>query len=173
MEKKKKALLIIDLQNGVCYQEQPLHHLNELLKRVNQRIKSYREAGRPIIFVQHNDEDLVQGTKTWQLHPDLQALPATDYFVQKIHANSFYHTNLQEILQKEQVNELEIWGAQTEYCMDTTIKFAHGLDYKVFIESGSSSTVDNDFMSAEKTIAFYEKIWQGRFATITASNKYK
>ena len=51
-------------------------------------------------------------------------------FVRKTHANSFYKTNLKEILDQLSVNRIEFCGAQTEYCMDATIKFAHGLDTK-------------------------------------------
>lgn len=161
----KKVLLIIDLQQGVCYGEETLHELDLLLQRVNTRIATYREQGLPIIFIQHEDEDLVPQTNEWSLHPALASSPE-DYYVAKTHANSFYHTKLQEVLDKEQVTDLEIWGAQTQYCMDSTIKFAHGLGYKLFMEPGGSSTVSNEFMSAAQTIGFYENIWRDRFVTM-------
>ncbi len=34
------ALLIIDLQNGVCCGETQLHHLDELIIRVNQKLSA-------------------------------------------------------------------------------------------------------------------------------------
>lgn len=161
----KEALLIIDLQKGVCKGASPLYQVDILIERVNQRIAEYRQKNLPIIFIQHEDEELVKESESWRLHPDLQAL-ATDHFVGKTHANSFYHTRLQEVLQQENVDALEIWGAQTQYCVDATVKFAHGLGYQLFMEKGGSTTADNSFMSAEQTIAFYEDIWRNRFATL-------
>lgn len=159
------ALLIIDLQNGVCYGETQLHHLDELIIRVNQKIECYHKAKRTIIFVQHSDADLVKNTQSWSLIPKLQTEKGT-HFVQKQHANSFYQTDLDLILKKHQVQTIEICGAQTEYCIDATIKMAHGLGYRLFLEKSLTSTYDNDFMSAPQTIGFYEGIWAQRFLTL-------
>lgn len=164
----KRALIVIDLQNGVCYGEQQLFHLDEMIVRVNQRIETYRNQRAPIIFVQHEDSDLVKDSVDWQLHPGLQT-KTTDLFIDKTHANSFYQTNLQQILQSKGVAELEIWGAQTQYCVDSTVKFAHGLGYPIFMETGGSTTVNNEFMNAEETIAFYERIWNHRFITLKST----
>ena len=78
----------------------------------------------------------------------------TRFFVRKTHANSFYKTNLKEILDQLSVNCIEFCGAQTEYCMDATIKFAHGLGYENFMVQKTTSTLNNPFMSAKETIDF-------------------
>lgn len=53
------VLIVIDLQNGVCYSEEHLFDLQNLLAKVNNRISSYRKLNKPILFVQHCDDDLV------------------------------------------------------------------------------------------------------------------
>lgn len=160
------ALLIIDLQNGVCHGVQPVANLAQVVTGVNQRIKRYRAAQRPVIFVQHTDADLLHGQPDWQLLAELD-VRATDHFVEKTHANSFYHTNLQAQLTTLGVRSLEIAGAQTEYCVDTTIKMAHGLGYQLQLVQGLTTTTANPFMSAQATIDFYERrIWKGRFLTL-------
>ena len=78
----------------------------------------------------------------------------TRFFVRKTHANAFYKTNLKEILDQLSVNRIEFCGAQTEYCMDATIKFAHGLGYENFMGQKTTSTLNNPFMSAKETIDF-------------------
>lgn len=160
----QQALLVIDLQNGVCYGQNELFDLEPLLAKVNQRIADYRRQQLPIIFIQHEDEELVKGCESWQLVPQLKNLPE-DYYVGKTHANSFYQTNLQELLQELAIKNLEIVGAQTQYCVDSTIKFAHGLGYTLFLQRNGTSTLDNPFMTAATTIAFYEDLWDQRFAT--------
>lgn len=159
------CLLVIDLQNGVCKGEQPIANFEQLIEQVNTRIEIYKANKRPIIFVQHNDEVLVAPQLDWQLVSELD-VPADAQFVQKTHANSFWQTNLQALLEQKQIHSLEICGAQTEYCVDTTVKVAHSLGYQLQMVSGLSTTVDNSFMTATQTIAFYEGIWADRFMTL-------
>ncbi|MGF9700382.1 cysteine hydrolase family protein [Paenibacillus sp. MABNR03] len=156
------VLIVIDLQNGVCFSGEHLFDLDNLLSRVNSRITLYRELHRPIIFVQHCDEELVPEEEPWAIHADLD-VQEQDFFVRKVHANSFYKTNLKNLLDQFAVHRIEFCGAQTEYCMDATIKFAHGLGYESVMVPKATSTLNNSFMSAEETIDFYENIWNHRF----------
>lgn len=67
------VLVVIDLQNGVNSVDYPLVHLESVLAGVNQRIASYRDAGKSVIFVQHVDEKLVIGSDAWALMPDMDS----------------------------------------------------------------------------------------------------
>ncbi|KRL60459.1 cysteine hydrolase family protein [Latilactobacillus fuchuensis] len=156
------CLLVIDMQNGVCQGAGPIDHLDGLVTQINQRLTDYRQANRPIIFIQHNDEELIAGTMPWQIIPTLETA-ATDINVQKTHADSFFKTTLKTILDQKQVTSLEICGAQTEYCIDTTVKVAHHLGYQLQMQSQMTTTFDNQYLSAAATIQFYEGIWQNRF----------
>ncbi|BAX69207.1 cysteine hydrolase [Latilactobacillus sakei] len=159
------CLLVIDLQNGVCKGKQPVANFKQLIEQVNARIEIYKANKRPIIFVQHNDTTLLAPQYAWQLVPEL-SVPADAQFVQKTHANSFWQTNMQVLLEQKQIHSLEICGAQTEYCVDTTVKVAHSLGYQLQMVSGLSTTVANSLMIATQTIAFYEDIWADRFLTL-------
>ena len=99
----------------------------------------------------------------WQIIPQLNTSNA--YFIEKTHANSFYQTELKQLLERLSISTIEICGAQTQYCVDTTVKFAHGLGYKVVMQSGATTTYDTEFMTASQTISFYESIWKDRFVT--------
>lgn len=156
------VLIVIDLQNGVCYGKEHLFELENLIMNVNERISLYRELQKPIIFVQHCDEELVQGEEPWAIIDKLD-VQEQDIRINKIHANSFYQTNLKTVLDQLDVNRIEYCGAQTEYCMDATIKFAHGLGYKNVMVHNATSTLNNTFMTAEDTIKFYENMWKNRY----------
>lgn len=162
MKTSADVLIVIDLQNGVCFSNEHLFDLQNLLTKVNNRIALYREHHKPIIFVQHCDEELVPEEELWAIHVDLD-VQKQDYLVRKEHANSFYETSLKTILDELAVQRIEFCGAQTEYCMDATIKFAHGLGYENFMVRKATSTIHNPFMSAQETIDFYENIWSNRF----------
>lgn len=160
-----KALLVIDLQNGVCKEDKVIYNYDHLIKGVNQRIQKNRELQQPLIFIQHNDSELVYGSESWQLVSELDFLTG-DFLIQKTHANSFFKTKLQQTLSDLKVTEIELCGAQTEYCVDTTIKVAHSLGYQLTMYRGLNSTFDNGWMTAEQTIRFYENIWDQRFLVL-------
>ena len=156
------TLLVIDFQNGVCKEPQDIFNIQECVTGINSRITAYRHAHKPISFIQHNDEELIFGSFLWKIIPEIDSQP-NDYFIQKTHANSFYHTKLRKLLNENDVRSIEICGAQTEFCVDTTIKMAHGLGYELQMKKGLSTTLDNYYMSAKQTVQFYENIWNDRF----------
>ncbi|MCC4436718.1 cysteine hydrolase [Limosilactobacillus reuteri] len=160
----KSALIIIDLQNGVCKSDQVIFNYENLISKINRRIDYYRSQNFPIIFIQHEDNFLQKNSTAWQLVSDLH-YKKNDILLSKKHPNSFYQTHLEKILENLGINNLEICGAQTEYCVDATIKMAHGLGYQVIMQHNTSSTFDNKYMTAEDTINFFENIWNNRFLT--------
>ncbi|WP_146551064.1 cysteine hydrolase family protein [Rummeliibacillus sp. SL167] len=162
MKKFADVLIVIDLQNGVCTGVGNLYNLDDLLIKVNKRISLYRELDKPVIFVQHCDDELVPEEDPWNINSKID-FRKQDLFVRKTHANSFYKTNLKDLLDTLSIHSIEFCGAQTEYCMDATIKFSHGLGYKNYMVRKATSTLNNAYMSAKETIHFYENIWSHRF----------
>ncbi|APU72243.1 amidase [Companilactobacillus crustorum] len=160
MPELAEALVVIDMQKALQYS----YNFNDLIQSINGRIAQYRQTNLPIIFIQHNDQDLVRGSELWQLSGKLDK-QQEDIVVEKFHANAFYQTNLNKILMEKGIRTLEICGAQTEYCCNTTIIMAHGLGYKILMEHDMTTTFDNDYMIAEDTISFFENIWNKRFVT--------
>ncbi|MBO0444760.1 hypothetical protein IGJ55_000226 [Enterococcus sp. AZ170] len=159
-----QALIIIDLQIGLESFGTGLFQRDKVLVGVNQRISEYRKQQLPIIFIQHEDEDLVINSQSWQLFDQLDAR-AEDFYIGKTHANSFFHTPLKELLDQLSITQLEFCGAQTEYCVDTTIRMAHGLGYTCFMKRGLSTTLDNDLLDAKTIIRHHEQLWDQRFLT--------
>ncbi|AUI72429.1 cysteine hydrolase family protein [Companilactobacillus alimentarius] len=160
MPKLAEALIVIDMQKALQYS----YNFNDLINRINQRIAKYRQSNLPIIFIQHNDSQLVRDSDLWELSKRLDRKP-DDLVVEKTHPNAFYKTDFEKILKENHVNTLEICGAQTEYCCNATIVMAHGLGYKLIMEHDMTTTFDNNYMIAEDTISFFENIWSERFLT--------
>ncbi|WP_057743118.1 cysteine hydrolase family protein [Liquorilactobacillus capillatus] len=159
------VLMIIDMQNGVCRSSEPLANLTKVISGIKERINIYHSQNKPVIFVQHNDEDLVKNSYNWKIINDFK-VSSHDILIQKVHANSFYHTDLQKILDKYEIKSIEICGAQVEFCVDTTIKMAHGLGYHLEMVRGLTTTISNQMMTAQQTSNFYQdQIWNHRFLT--------
>ena len=61
--------------------------------------------------------------------------------------------------------DIIVVGLQTDYCIDATIKtgYEHGFD--IIVPAYANTTVDNEFMSGEKSYKYYnEFIWPDRYA---------
>ncbi|SOB44027.1 Isochorismatase [Weissella viridescens] len=162
-----KALVVIDLQNGVCNPDFGVsaYSYKEVISNVNERIDFYRSTNQPIVFIQHTDDELKKGSDVWQFVPDLNVTDR-DVIVEKSVPDSFYHTKLESVLNELGCDELEFAGAQTEYCVDTTIKVAFDKGYKLTMSQNLvTTTLDNEYMSASDTISFYRDIWDTRFLT--------
>lgn len=159
-----KALLVIDMQNGVCTAD--IYKLNQTIENINSRIKYFRDHKLPIIFIQHNDQTLKSDSDSWKIVPQINYFKDKDITIQKTHADAFYKTNLKEKLEQLQINKLEITGAQIEYCVDTTIRVAHDLKYEITMYKGTTTTFDNEFLSAAKMVKYYYRMWDQRFLTL-------
>ena len=72
-------------------------------------------------------------------------------------ADSFYQTNLQKLLPKEDFERLVICGLQTDYCVNATVRQALKLGYDVVLAADAHSTVDNGNLTAEDIIAEHNK----------------
>lgn len=65
-----------------------------------------------------------------------------DYLIEKTKPSSFYETNLEEILKKENINEIVISGYMTQMCCDTTSREAFHRGYHVDFLSDATGTID-------------------------------
>lgn len=154
------GLIIVDMQKALQY----CYNFNNLIHSINDRIAEYRQANLPIIYIQHNDQDITRGSEMWSLSGKLDK-QTEDIVVEKTHANAFYQTNLNKILMSHGIRTIELCGGQTEYSCNATIIMAHGLGYKILMEHDMTTTFDNDYMIAEDTLSFFEHIWDNRFVT--------
>jgi nicotinamidase-related amidase len=161
MINNQTALLVIDVQKGLA----ETANFNSLIAKINQRIKSYREKDQPIIFMQHTDAELPYGSPAWMLAAKL-AVQNEDQIFLKYHSDSFFETGLQNYLTNRQINQLEICGLQTEYCVDTAIRVGHHLGFKIKVLSGLHTTFDTPLLSAAAAIKYHEDIWNNSFAKV-------
>ena len=125
----------------------------------------FREKGLPVIFVQHintrpDASFFLPDTVGAEIHPDIA--PAGDEPIVVKHApNSFFRTNLLELLQAREVNELVVCGMMTHMCIDTTVRAAkdYGIpvtllydacaarDLKIMEHSIPAQTVQDAYMA--------------------------
>lgn len=120
------ALLVVDVQNAVVAD---VPSRDELVATIGRLVDDARAAGSPVIWVQHEDEDLPHGTWAWQIVPELQ--PASgEQLVEKHHRSAFGDTGLGELLRGRGIERVVLVGAQSAFCVDMAGKhaLAEGLD---------------------------------------------
>ncbi len=148
-----QALLIIDVQQGLCEGEYCVLDAKEVIGRINDASARARAVGIPVIFVQHETvtDELKFGSRQWQLADGLRAEPG-DIRVRKTTPDSFQGTELLEVLRSRRVSELIICGMQTEYCVDTTTRRALALGYPVWLIADGHTTFHNGVLTARQII---------------------
>jgi nicotinamidase-related amidase len=152
----KEALLIIDVQQGLCEGECQAFDSAAVIARINTVAHKARKAGLPVVFIQHESGPgyLEHGTPAWQLAKGLHVEPG-DQFVRKTTPDSFLRTGLQELLQNQGVTELLICGMHTEFCVDTTTRRALALGYPVMLVEDGHTSAGNAVLNASQVIAHH------------------
>ena len=129
-----KALLIIDVQRdyflgGKCElvgTAKAMAHIKTVLCR-------FRELGYPVIYVQHINERagatfFLPNTDGVEICGEIAPRDGEPVVIK--HApNSFYQTELFDLLRKRSIDELVVCGMMTHMCIDTTVRAAkdHGI----------------------------------------------
>ena len=163
-----QALLVIDVQVGMFHESYPVWNGEHLLQTLQGVIAKAREAGVPVIYIQHCEgpgEQLEPGTPDWQIHPAIAPLEG-DLLVQKRYPDSFHDTTLQEELQARGIRRLTTCGIQTEMCVDTTTRRAVSLGYDVTLVADAHGTFNTPVLTAEQIIGHHNNTlrWFGKVA---------
>jgi nicotinamidase-related amidase len=94
-------------------------------------------------------------SRTWKLSE------AGEPVVQKHACDSFHQTPLQQELEQRGIEHLIVVGAQTDYCVGTSVRRATTCGYDVTLVSDAHTTDDNDILTAEQVIAYHNDLLNG------------
>lgn len=166
---QKTALLVIDVQNEMYEESNPVYKAVEMIGNLQSLIQKARSADVPVVFVQHNDEGLVKGTHYWEIHPSVSPEEG-DAVIQKWTPDSFHQTNLKEELEAKGIQHLVVTGNQTEMCVDTTCRRAFSLGYNVTLVKDAHGTWDSASLSAGQIIGHHNGVL-GNFADLKETNE--
>lgn len=158
------ALLIIDVQVGVVDGDLRAARLDAVLNNLNLAIDKARQRGYPVIFVQHEEEGLEQGSAAWQLHPGLAAL-ASDPRICKRYGDSFCDTELSGLLENQGIDTLWMGGCASDFCLDSTLRNAVSRGYQVTVIGDGHTTFDAFALTGEQVIDHFNAAWGATRAT--------
>ena len=145
----RTALLIIDVQQALCFGDYAGFEAARVIDRINLVASRFRAAACPVIVIQHESDTgpLQRDSEGWRLADGLEGY-ATDILVAKRATDSFHGTELQAVLQQRGTTDLVICGLQSEFCVDTTTRRALALGYPVQLVSDGHTTMDSPVLRA-------------------------
>lgn len=132
------ALLVVDVQTGVVTGN---HERDAVVANIGSLVEKARDEQIPVVWVQHNDDALVQGNEAWQIVPEL-APDESEPVVQKRYGDSFEDTNLESLLSDLGVGRLVVAGAQTDACIRSTLHGALARGYDALLVKDAHTTED-------------------------------
>ncbi len=170
----RTALLVIDVQNGVVGEA---FDRDRVIATIGALVERARADDVPVVWVQHADDALHQGTPEWQIVPEL-APGDGEAVVHKNYGDSFEATDLEERLAEHGVGRLVVTGAQTDACIRSTLHGALARGYDTTLVSDAHTTEDlRRFgmpIGPEEAIAYTNTYWSytaapGRTTTVTSA----
>ncbi len=134
----RTALLVVDVQNGVVGEA---HERDRVVANIQALVDRARAASAPVVWVQHSDDELTQGSTGWEYVPELQRLES-EPLVHKTYGDSFEATDLEQVLAERGVGHLVVTGAQTEACIRSTLHGALVRGYDATLVGDAHTTED-------------------------------
>src|ERR1019366_3069121 len=132
------ALLVVDVQKGVV---EGAHERNTVVANVASLVEKARQEDVPVVWVQHSDEGLTEGSDAWRIVPELSPDEA-EPLIAKNYGDSFEDTNLESVLSDLGVGRLIVVGAQTDACIRSTLHGAFARGYDATLVSDAHTTED-------------------------------
>lgn len=141
-EGQQTALVVVDVQVGVVADawEAP-----RVIQNVARAVDRARAQGVPVVWVQHHDHNLPQGSATWQWVPEL--VPSTgEPLIHKQFNSGFEQTTLEAELAQRQVAHIVLAGAATNWCIRATAYAAleRGYDLTLVKDAHTTETMVMD-----------------------------
>jgi nicotinamidase-related amidase len=141
------ALLVIDFQKGLVATDPLPGDAAAISANVRQLTERARAARVPVVFIQHEDEELVAGSEAWKIADTAQA-QSSDHFVSKRTPDSFLNTPLGALLEQHAIKHVVICGYATEFCVDTTTRRAAANGFTVTLAADAHTTHDKSHATA-------------------------
>jgi nicotinamidase-related amidase len=137
-DRPNTALMVLDMQRGVVAEA---HQRDAVVSNIAALVDRAREAGVPVVWVQHSDDRLEKGSEAWEYVPEL-GRREQEPVVHKSFSDAFDDTDLEQVLAAAAVGRLMVAGAQTDECIRSTIHGAFVRGYDVTLVSDAHTTED-------------------------------
>ena len=153
-------LLVVDMQKGLV--DEDLYAFDTFMDRTVRLVDAARKNNVEVIFIQHDagpGSGMSVGDRGFEIIDQIAPNMEEKVFTKKINS-SFGNIVFKQYMEQQEDKRLMVIGLQTNYCIDCTVKSAFERGFEVIIPEGTNSTFDNDYMTGETTVRYYnEDVW--------------
>jgi len=175
------GLIIVDVQNDYFRGgAMELVGMEDAASQCSKLLDAFRAAQLPVFHIQHLSTRpgagfFVPDTPGCEIHESLQPL-AGEAYITKNFPSAFRETDLQQLLQMSDIDELVICGAMTHMCIDTTVRAAFDLGYRSHLLADACATRDLEFngstISAANVQGAFMAALSVPFAQVSSTDEY-
>jgi nicotinamidase-related amidase len=136
------VLLVVDVQVDVMAGS---WDAERIIANVGRAVERARAEGVPVVWVQHSDEEMPEGSPQWQLVPGLVP-DGGELLIRKKFNSSFEQSDLEAELTKLGANHIVLAGAATNWCIRATAYGAleRGYDLTLIEDAHTTVTMELD-----------------------------
>jgi nicotinamidase-related amidase len=136
----RAALVVVDMQVGVM---SGTFERTKVIGNAVRAVERARLQGVPVIWVQHESDELPRDSGPWQLVSELMPAPGETRILKKFNS-SFEQTDLDATLARLSVSHIVLAGAQTNWCIRATAYGAleRGYDLTLLRDAHTTSDID-------------------------------
>jgi nicotinamidase-related amidase len=139
--RNETALLVVDVQNDVVANA---WRRDEVVDRIAGLVESARAADVPVVWVQHNEEEMGIGSVGWGIVDRLVRADGEPR-IDKHYGDSFADTTLESVFEQLDVGHIVLCGAQTDACITATMYGGIIRGYDVTLVEDAHTTDDSEF----------------------------
>lgn len=145
-----RALIVVDIQNEYFPSGKlPLVNIEQTAGIAAKTIEHARQQQDLLIHIHHEFPDpdaplFTPGSEGVQIHESV-APKENETVVLKNYPNAFLKTNLKELLDEHNIEDVVIIGAMSHMCIEATTRAASDFGYNVTVLEDACSTMDLEF----------------------------
>jgi nicotinamidase-related amidase len=176
-----RALIVVDIQNDYFPGgDWELSGIESAADNAAKLIAAARKNGDTIVHIRHefpsNEAPFFRpGSKGAQTNEKVSAKDQEKVIV-KNHVNSFRNTELKELLDSKQIEELVICGAMSHMCIDAITRAAADFGFKVTVIHDACASRDLEFegvkVPAKQVHAAFMASLGFAYATMSSTEQY-
>lgn len=176
---KDTALMLIDVQQGFEDPRWGRRNNPEAESNVAKLLAAWRDAGQPIVHVQHLSTTPGSPLRPGQPGCDFkeEARPAAGEPIFQKHVNSaFIGTDLERFLRERGIGSVVVAGLTTNHCVSTTVRMSGNLGFSTFVVADATATFDRTdhegrHFAAEDVHAISLASLHDEFATVLTTSQ--
>jgi len=153
LSRDKAALLVIDMQRYFIDKSSDAYvpDSEKLISKIKKLVDVFMKSGRPIIYTRHIDSDDKRNLMLRWWKGQIKEADPMSQIIEELDAgkgivliknqyDAFLNTNLKEILQQRDIQQVVVSGVLTNLCCETTARSAFMRGFEVYFTLDGTAT---------------------------------